>query len=206
MLAASGPLSYYLVEFPLSNPYLIALISRHLLGRKRWTLVQESISFSPWNWWPPHTPNMLNVQYPYLLIMTKPHRRNEHGEQRRPHRETHKNFRFLSHTESPHSRICFSFVPVRRATRDGKPTPSKNDAVTNKIVVRAAVVRVEGTRRRVHAHIGHAVVRLVPAGQDEAVLVLACMWKSTSYGVRNLISTQALAVAAVPLVVAAGGC
>ena len=52
--------------------------------------------------------------------------------------------------------------------------------MTDKIVVRAAVVRVERTRRRVHADVGHAVVRLVPAGQDKAVLVLACMWKSTS--------------------------
>ena len=47
--------------------------------------------------------------------------------------------------------------------------------MTNKIVVRAAVVRVERTFGRVHADVGHAVVRLVPAGQDEAVLVLACV-------------------------------
>ena len=45
--------------------------------------------------------------------------------------------------------------------------------MTHKIVVRAAVVRVERARRGVHAHIRYAVVRLVPAGQHEAVLVLA---------------------------------
>ena len=73
--------------------------------------------------------------------------------------------------------------------------------------VRAAVVRVERARRRVHADVGHAVVRLVPARQHEAVLVLAYVEINQLRGrVRNLISTQALAVAAVPLVIPTCGC
>jgi hypothetical protein len=40
---------------------------------------------------------------------------------------------------------------------------------------RAAVVRVERARRRVHADVGHAVVRLVPAGQHEALCIFACV-------------------------------
>ena len=58
--------------------------------------------------------------------------------------------------------------------------------MTNKIVVRAAVVRVERARRRVHADVRDPIIRLVPAGQHETVLVLA--------------------VAAVPLVISSRGC
>ena len=51
--------------------------------------------------------------------------------------------------------------------------------------VRAAIVRMKRTFCGVHADVGHAVVRLVPAGQHEAFLITT--------------------VAAVPFVVAAGG-
>ena len=57
--------------------------------------------------------------------------------------------------------------------------------MTDEVVVRARVVGMEGTFGGVHAQIRYAIIRLVPAGQDEALLVPA--------------------VAAVPFIVAARG-
>ena len=92
-------------------------------------------------------------------------------------------FLFLSKYGKPtfpkmwHTKL--SFVPVRGSTRDSSVDLHAIEAAwgaSNLISARgrAAVVRVERTRRGVHAHVRDPVVRLVPAGQHEALRVLAC--------------------------------